>query len=209
MLIQYSRRSSEAPQRYAMASSAASFNSTANSSIWSPNTIGPPKHLTKRIEYSRRRQTASSQPRAILKGTVVHIPDVELDPDRHQHSLPRAIGWRSGLFVPMLRDGAPIGLIVVTRPQPGHFSNSEIELLKTFADQAVIAIENARLFEEVQTRTRELTERTQELTETLEYQTATSEVLSVISRSPTNVKAVFETIAKSAARVCSALNCFV
>jgi len=147
--------------------------------------------------------------RAILKGTVVHIPDVELDPDRHQHSLPRAIGWRSGLFVPMLRDGAPIGVIVVTRPQPGQFSNSEIELLKTFADQAVIAIENTRLFEEVQTRTRELTERTQELTETLEYQTATSEVLSVISRSPTNVQAVFETIAKSAARLCSALNCFV
>src|SRR5262245_9243059 len=145
----------------------------------------------------------TSTGRAILERAIVHIPDVELDPDRHR-SLPRAIGWRSGLFVPMLRDGAPIGVIVVTRPQPGHFSDSEIELLKTFADQAVIAIDNTRLFEAEQARTRELTERTHELTEALEYQTATSDVLAVISHSKFDLQPTLDAIAGTASRLCGA-----
>src|SRR5262245_40445849 len=142
---------------------------------------------------------------AILKRAVVHVPDVELDPELQHAALPRAIGWRGSLFVPMLRDGDPIGAIVVTRSQPGHFSDSEIELLKTFADQAVIAIENKRLFEAEQARTREVTERTHALAEALHHQTATSEVLNVISRSPTNLQPVFDTIVKSAVRLCGAL----
>ena len=101
------------------------------------------------------------------------------------------------LFVPMLRDGAPVGVIVVARAEPGPFSDSQINLLRGFADQAVIAIENARLFEAEQTRTRELTE-------SLEYQTAIGEVLGVISRSPTDVQPVFDTIASSALRLCGA-----
>ena len=98
------------------------------------------------------------------------------------------------LFVPMLSKGVAIGTVNVTRPELGSFSDEEIGLLKTFADQAVIAIENTRLFEEVQARTGELQE-------SLEYQTATSDVLNIINRSTTEVQPVFDAIVKSAARL--------
>jgi signal transduction histidine kinase len=93
--------------------------------------------------------------RAILERVVVHVPDVELDPEFPQ-SLSHAIGFRSSLFVPMLREGAPTGVIMVARAEPGPFSDNEIELLRTFADQAVIAIENVRLFNEIQDKSRQL-----------------------------------------------------
>src|SRR5215467_13490665 len=89
------------------------------------------------------------------------------------------------------------------------FSEKQIELVKSFASQAVIAVENARLFEAEQARTRELTERTQELTETLEYQTATSDVLNVISRSPSDVQPVIDAIAESAMRLCRGTVCVI
>ena len=95
-----------------------------------------------------------------------------------------------------------IGVITVTRREPGSFTDQQVALLRTFADQAVIAIENTRLFEAGQASKRELQE-------SLEYQTAASEVLNVISRSPTDVQPVFETIAKSAAHLCGGRFCHV
>ena len=117
--------------------------------------------------------------RAILERAVVHIPDSEVDPEHQHRALRRAIGWRSGLFVPMLREGAPIGVIEVARAEPGPFSDSEIELLKTFADQAVIAIENVRLFKELQARTTELTQSVEKLTALGEVSHALSSTLDI------------------------------
>jgi GAF domain-containing protein len=118
--------------------------------------------------------------RAILSRTIVHLPDVLSDPE-YAPDIALAGGWRAGLAVPMIRNEAVIGVILVMRAQVGPFSQEQIELLKTFADQAAIAIENVRLFEAEQQRTRELSE-------ALEQQTATSEVLQVISSSPSELQ---------------------
>src|SRR5262249_17282466 len=113
-------------------------------------------------------------------------------------------GHRTTLGIPLLRDGEAIGCLVLRRSVVEPFAEKQIALLQTFADQAVIAIENTRLFEAEQTRTQELTERTRELTETLEYQTATSDVLSVIGRSPSDLQPVLQAIVETAARLCQA-----
>src|SRR5262245_21602288 len=159
------------------------------------NTTASPKllELMHRL-FPRRPSRSNGVGRAILDRMVVHIPDVEADPDYRHQDVTRMIGMRSGIWVPILREGAPVGVITVGRANPEPFSNNEIELLKTFADQAVIAIENTRLFEEVQARTRELQA-------SLEYQTATSDVLNIISRSTTNVQPVFDAIVNSAAQL--------
>src|SRR5215468_7108685 len=112
--------------------------------------------------------------RAILTGSVVHIPDIREDPEYELQALARANDFGCVLSVPMLRDGQPIGAITVGREAARPFPNEQIELLKTFADQAVIAIENVRLFNETK--------------EALEQQTATAEILRVISSSPTDLQ---------------------
>jgi GAF domain-containing protein/HAMP domain-containing protein len=134
--------------------------------------------------------------RAVLSGAVAHIPDVHADPD---YAL-GAVGdiLRSTVAVPMVREGLAIGTINVARFEAGPFSDRQIDLLKTFADQAVIAIENVRLFTELEARNRDLTE-------TLEQQTATSEILRVISQSPTDVQPVFDAIVRSAVRLCDGM----
>src|SRR5262245_46560836 len=132
--------------------------------------------------------------RAILGRTVIHLPDIELDQEFRHPELPRAVGFRSVLSVPMVRDSVPLGAISVARAEPGPFSDNQIDLLNTFADQAVIAIENVRLFTELQTSNRELTT-------ALDTQTATSDILRVISQSQTDVQPVFDAIVQSAQRL--------
>ncbi len=144
---------------------------------------------------------ASVSARAILDATVVQVPDVREDPEVAD-ALRRL--FRTVMAVPMLREGRPIGTITVARRAVRPFSDAQIALLKTFADQAVIAIENVRLFTELQEKNRALMEAHAQVTETLDRQTATSEILRVISQSPTDVQPVFDTIVQSAVRLCAA-----
>ena len=138
--------------------------------------------------------------RTAQQGRIVHVADVQTDPDFADSDLAeqRRIGGAvTVLGVPLLREGMPIGVIILSRFQARPFTDKQIELATTFADQAVIAIENVRLFDEVQARTRELSE-------ALEQQTATSEVLRVISSSPGELQPVFHAMLGNAVHVCEA-----
>ena len=128
--------------------------------------------------------------RAVLTRDIVYISDIREDPEFRLQAVAQAVDFRSLLAVPMLHEGTPIGAISVAGAKPAAFSQRQVDLLKTFADQAVIAIENVRLFNETK--------------EALEQQTATAEILRVIASSPTDLQPVLEAVAKNAARVCGA-----
>jgi GAF domain-containing protein len=135
--------------------------------------------------------------RVLLEGKVVHIHDIRDDPEYAMTDRLTVGPTRTILGVPLVREGAPIGVLALSRSRVEPFTGKQIELATTFADQAVIAIENVRLFDAEQQRTRELSQ-------ALEQQTATSEVLRVISNSSGELQPVFEAMLSNATRLCEA-----
>jgi two-component system, NtrC family, sensor kinase len=156
------------------------------------------KIATRRIQPER----GSIVGRALLEGKAVQIADVLADPEYAYSEYQKAAGYRTCLGVPLLRLGKPIGVLFLGRKSVELFSDKQIELVSTFSDQAVIAIENARLFEEVQAKTRDLSE-------ALVYQTGSGNILKVIASSPTNVAPVLEAIVKSACELLEAYDAAV
>ena len=135
--------------------------------------------------------------RTILHRRTIHVPDVLADAEYTMGETAQKADLRTALGVPLLREGNPIGVILVGRHAIQPFTDKQIELVETFADQAVIAIENVRLFDEVQTRTNDLTE-------SLQQQTATADVLKVISRSAFDLQTVLDALIGTATRMCGA-----
>ena len=184
------------PSRYSMRLSKVLRVSAKQCSAWSGGTmavsfttrqatISRPKLLDYVFKnFPKRPDRSVAAGRAILDGRIAHVPDHASRIGRTPKSAALAGNWRASLAVPMLRDGKPLGAISVGKAEAVPFSERQMQLLSTFADQAVIAIENVRLFEAEQKRTRELSE-------ALEQQTATSEVLQLISSSPGELEPVF------------------
>src|SRR5262249_33715849 len=157
-------------------------------------------------EYMRRQQLAPGRDslvgRIALEGRMVHIPDILADSEYDQPEAAKLGRWRTMIGVPLLREGTPNGALTLTRSAVRPFTEKQIELLTTFADQALIAIENVRLFEEVQART-------DELSESLQQQTATADVLKVISRTAFELQPIFDTLVENAVRLCEAERAFL
>jgi len=163
--------------------------------------LGPEALAEAQRIWPTRPARTSGAGRAILERRVVQIRDIETDLEYGHRQLSRAVGHRSSIYVPMLKDGAPVGVIVVARVEPGQFADNQVALLQTFADQAVIAIENVRLFKELQEKNRSLTEAHAQVSEALERQTATADILRVISQSQAEVQPVFDAIVDNAMRL--------
>jgi GAF domain-containing protein len=170
----------------------------------------PPTFAEMRAHVPYRPRPESPMGRMVATKSVVHVTDLKEEKAYFELSIPATVaavefgGIRTFLAVPMLTEGELVGAIMLNRPEVRPFSDKEIGLVTNFAAQAVIAIENARLLNELRQRTTDLTERTAELTEALEQQTATSEVLQVIGGSPGDLRPVFETMLTNATRICAA-----
>jgi len=154
----------------------------------------------KEIPVMPERRTITG--RTLLEGHVVHVEDALADPDYDFEGHELSGNPRSFLGVPLLREGTPVGALTLTRYDVRPFTQKQIDLITTFADQAVIAIENVRLFDEVQARTRELSE-------SLRQQTAVGDVLKIISRSTFDLQPVLDTVVETAAHLCGADMAFI
>src|SRR6478672_934292 len=152
--------------------------------------------------YSTKPDRSSVFGRTIAEGHIVHIPDLLADPDYKRPEAQKLMGFKAALGVPLAREGEAFGVINLFRFNVSSFEDRQIELVQTFADQAVIAIENVRLFDEVQAKTRDLEE-------ALTYQTGSANILKVIASSPTNVEPVLKTIVENACEVCEAYDAIV
>jgi GAF domain-containing protein len=142
------------------------------------------------LQHPLRPDRGSMTGRVVLEGRPIHIPDVLADPEYRNAKYQEIFGYRTDLGVPLLREGTTIGVFSLTRDEVNPFTEKQIELVTTFADQAVIAIENARLLNE--------------LRESLQQQTASADVLRIISSSPGQLEPVFQAILKNAVRICEA-----
>ena len=173
----------------------------------------PPKYR----EFFDREPVIFSDPRSGLGVIVrtkqsIHITDIKSAStynDKMRNATIKLANARSLVAVPLLKDNEVVGAIAIYRQEVRRFTDKQIQLLTSFASQAVIAIENARLLNELRQRTDDLSQRTTELTEALDQQTATRDVLEVISRSAFDLQAVFETVAESSVRLCGADRAFI
>jgi GAF domain-containing protein len=165
--------------------------------------VSPEADAKLQTMFPMRSPADASQTDQILRGEITQIADAESETTpAAMREMARARGWRSRLLVPLKDDTGIIGWITIARKEAGEFADKDTELLRTFADQAVIAIQNVELFEEVQKRTRDLQE-------SLHQQTATAEVLRVIASSPTDVRPVLDAIVESACKLCDARDAYV
>ena len=175
--------------------------------IWRPEDDGG-YHLAASygvpLKFKERLESLTLKPdgrsvvgRSLQTGQTVYVPDLAVDPEYAGRKIEDFGGYRGLLCVPIMRQGSAVGVLMVAHTTAQGFTENQISLITTFADQAVIAIENVRLFEAEQKRSRELSE-------LLEQQTATSEVLKVISSSPGELQPVFDTMLAKATEVCEA-----
>jgi hypothetical protein len=154
---------------------------------------------------------SSTGGRAVVDRVPVHIHDLRAVGD--DMAISRGVAERTGirttLGIPLLRDGKAIGALLLRRTEVRPFTDEQIALVQTFADQAVIAIENARLLDELHTRQRELEAKTSDLAISLEYQTAFFDVLDIISRFPNDLQPVLDKIVSVASKLCDSADCMI